>query len=152
MTVCRPHVHSEIRFADGRTFSAQAGEGVRWKPSIETDHPWWDVIELPWRESPEVVRWCQSQVGLPYNWVGAINSGFGLDYTRANEWFCSQISIEVMSRCGATGIPALLSPEALYRWVQGHVSGKPRGELLTETLNLETVACEKYYLTAKGHP
>ena len=114
-----PYVHTELRFGDGRCFSSQAPHGVRILDSIDTSDPkLWDVMRLPWKETPELVTWAESQVGLPYDYVGALSAAAGTSVCLAAHWFCSEISIEGMSRVEPEiYIPPLLTPEALYNWM-----------------------------------
>jgi hypothetical protein len=124
------YVHTEIRFEDGRCFSSQAPGGVHIYDEIDvSDKTLWETISLPWSESPTVVHWCESIVGQFYNYVGAIASGIGLAVRIADRWFCSESSIEVMSRCGAVGVPQLLCPNALHDYVRGMLRGDSEEEL-----------------------
>jgi hypothetical protein len=118
----RGFAHVEVRFSDGRCFSSQYPEGVRFLPGIDTSDPAaWTIVEVHWVETPEVLAWCQSQVGMGYDYVGAIFSALHVDYRSANSWFCSEIVIEVGSRCrnGLLGCPEMLNPADLFDFITG---------------------------------
>ena len=125
-----PWVHTELEFSDGRCFSSQAPHGVHLLDSIDTsDKSTWEVMTLPWSETATLVAWAESIVGLPYDYVGAISSGIGLAVQLANRWFCSESSIEGMSRAGALGIPTLLCPMALHCYLGSMLRGDEPEEL-----------------------
>jgi hypothetical protein len=119
-----PWVHTELEFSDGRCFSSQAPAGVHLLDSIDTtDKSVWEVVTLPWSETAALVAWAESIIGLPYDYVGAISSGIGLAVQLAGRWFCSESSIEGMSRAGAFGIPPLLCPMALHCYLTSMLRG-----------------------------
>jgi len=119
-----PYYHVEVRFADGRCFSSQYPGGVRFKQSIDTSDPLeWDVVDVPWQETQDVLAWCDFQVGMPYDMRGAINSGIGIALENPDAWFCSEIAAEVLSRCCTLRIPRLISPNNLYRVLKQFLSG-----------------------------
>jgi hypothetical protein len=136
-----PYYHTEVRFSDGRCFSSQYPDGVRFKQSIDTDDELeWDVLDVPWRETPEVLAWCDLQVGMPYDMRGAINSGIGIDLENPDAWFCSEIVAEVLSRCCTVFIPRLVSPNDLYRVLKQFLSGNlSHDQIGSYIANLQTV-------------
>jgi len=132
-----PYCHAEIRFRDGRSFSAQAPEGVRFVDSdavsmmLRRQRAFWSIVDLPksWQETPELLRWCESELGCAYDYLGAINSGIGLAWHHAQKWFCSEICGEVLSRASGLSIPGLLSPNDLHLWIEGVLRGETYEEL-----------------------
>jgi hypothetical protein len=127
--VCRGSevpVHAEIRFSDGRCFSSRAPVGPGWVKSIDTttNSPKWDVVPLPWNETEHAIKFCDSIVGCDYDYLGAGNSGFHISIRDANKWFCSQTCIEILSRCGVFGIPPMLNPAGLQKYIQQMLAGE----------------------------
>jgi hypothetical protein len=119
-----PWVHTELRFADGRCFSSELGVGVRFVEYIDTSDPRrWDVLRLPWDETPDILAWCRSQVGKGYDLLGATASAFGLTLNNAGEWFCSELVPAAISRHPAAPkvIPPLMHPTALHRWFEEYL-------------------------------
>jgi hypothetical protein len=124
----RGWAHVEVRFADGRCFSSQYPAGVRFLPGIDTSDPAvWAVVPVPWIETPEVLAWCESQVGMGYDYAAAVFSALHIDYRSADRWFCSEIVIEVGSRCrnGLLGCPEMLNPADLYDFIVGKTAARP---------------------------
>ena len=72
--------------------------------------------------SPEIVAWCDSIVGQPYDIIGAVDSGIGLALHLANHWFCSEVAEEILSRAGAIGVPMLACPAVLEMWADTYLS------------------------------
>ena len=128
-----PFCHVETRFSDGRLFSAQYGEGVRWWPASfgqTLAAPDWVILRTPWRETPEILAWCDAIAGKPYDYLGAIASGLNFDVHLAGHWFCSGVAVEILSRSGAPGLPDLPHPNALYRWTCAALGVAPVRESL----------------------
>ena len=132
-------VHAEIRFSDRRCFSSRAPIGPTWIKSIntETDVPRWKLVPLPWPETPHAIAWCDSIVGQGYDYLGAGSSGLHLSMRDANRYFCSQVCIEILSRCGVFGIPPMLSPADLDRFIGRMLSG--------DSVKLLAATSEFYY-------
>ena len=158
-TVCRDAhvpVHVELRFEDGRCFSSQAPNGVRWTQSINTatDIPHWEVIKLPWTETEDAIEWCSAVVGLGYDWIGAANSGAHIPIRQADRHFCSEVCIAALSHCGVFGIPETLSPADLYRFIKRLLAGESLTALAPEFhYEMKEVSCEKAdpEFAATGH-
>ncbi len=137
---CGPYCHTEIQLADGRSFSAQYKEGVRFLSAEQIGEElslhanFWRVIDLPWKETPQTLKWCESLAGAKYDYVGALMSGFGLAWRNAVEWFCSETSAEVISRDGGLVVPGLLCPTHLVGWIDGLLAGKSPTQLARSLL------------------
>ena len=125
-----PRIHVEVRFADGRCFSSRAPEGVSFLPSIDTsDAHRWEVIDLPWAESDNALLWCSHQIGMGYDWMGAMNSGLGLAWDNSELWFCSEIVAEVIRQCGGVDAPRQACPEDLHAWLLARKVGARQPDL-----------------------
>ncbi len=108
--------HVEAIFASGSCFSANAPEGVRFLPSLPQDDAChWLKVRVPWPETPNVLDWCEDQVGEKYDYEAALNSAIGIPRRNPGKWFCSEIVAEICSRCGWCDAPAMPNPVALYR-------------------------------------
>jgi hypothetical protein len=143
------YVHTELRFNDGRCFSSQAPDGVRWLPSLDASDPAkWRVIDvsaplpqgLGLVETSELLEWCESIVGKEYDWVGAVDSGVGVPLENPAAWFCSESSAYGLGLAkripqGAIterqqlNIPRMPCPGALYDWVIGLMHGATENTL-----------------------
>jgi hypothetical protein len=110
-------------------FSSGAPKGVRFTSAEDTfnellNHAaYWDIIHLPWIETPEIIAWCESEVGAGYDYIGAFSSGFGLARQHPSKWFCSEIIAEVVSQASGVDIPKLLCPTDLGIWVNEILDG-----------------------------
>lgn len=116
-----PFSHSEIVFSDGQWFSSSPRDGgVRYKKiNPKPDH--WEFIEIPITEQQEerMRRWCDRQVGLPYDWYGVFRFAFPwLSRSQhRRKWFCSEISIASLQRAQILRNvkPYRMCPNKLYR-------------------------------------
>jgi len=107
-----PYSHCEL-VVDGLCYSSSAMDGgVRCK-AIDLDPDKWDVIDLPWADTAQIVSYFHETDHHRYGWVGLICSQlFNLNRETAGAQFCSQW-------CGAAlGLPApaSLSPRTLGEW------------------------------------
>ena len=88
-----PYVHSEMKFPDGLSFSAEIGIGARFK-DIHYSHPerWHeDIIYLldPAIERIRIRAELMVAMGLKYDFAGAISSPF-TGYQNPGKVFCSE--------------------------------------------------------------
>jgi hypothetical protein len=111
--------HVEIVLADGRCFSSR---GTGWPrgvsfldalPQDNADH--WLKVTVPWEESAALLAWCNFQVGKGYDYRAAANSAIGIRDRNPDEWFCSSITAEVLSRAGWSDAPVMPNPAELYK-------------------------------------
>jgi hypothetical protein len=137
--VCGPYCHTEILFEDGRAFSSSAyDKGVRFvtpesiAKSLEANEEYWTVIPLPWIETPQILEWCEGEVGAGYDFRGAFASGFGMAHQDEFKWFCSEICAEIISRASGYNIPKLLNPTALGEWVEMLLSNSGKATELAQ--------------------
>ena len=118
------YCHTEIRFADGRMLSSTAKTGVRWLSAADADFElrqqigYWDAIGVPWKETPELLSWCETEVqaNAGYDFEGALKSALGEPSEDPTKWFCSEISAAVLGHAGAMFVPRLPHPSALVSW------------------------------------
>ncbi|MPS58906.1 MAG: hypothetical protein E2594_17310 [Pseudomonas sp.] len=106
--------HCEL-VVDGWCYSSSAmDKGVRRK-QINLDPEKWDVIDLPWNVSANIVSYFVQTDHHSYGWMGLIWSQlFNLNRTSDKAPFCSQWC------AAALGIPnpASLNPATLGDWVR----------------------------------
>ena len=144
-------VHVETLIGD-RAFSAQLGEGVRWRDDLDfSDTSLWSVVTTPWGVRQEIIDWCDSIVGSPYDIVGAVDSGIGLAAQLAGHYFCSGIAQNILSHfCGATGIPNLPCPYVLKRWADRDLATRTYTSMGTiDAFHAET---QRQYATIAAKP
>lgn len=139
--ICGPYCHAEIQFADGQMFSSLAPNGVRFLSAadsfaeLKAHADYWDIIALPWLETDEIRYWCEGEVGVGYDYRGALSSGFGLAVANSEKWFCSEISAEIVSRASGEKIPDLLCPTALGIWVDELLNGDSPDAIIAQIAN-----------------
>lgn len=91
--------HCEL-VVDGVSYSSSAMDGgVRGKV-INMDSDKWDIIDLPWADADEVIKYFKETDHHKYGWLGLITGQmFNLNRAKSNTQFCSQWC------AGALGIP-----------------------------------------------
>lgn len=94
--------HVELYFEQKQIcFSSSLRDhGVRFKKINSSDH--WDVIKLDnfsfnQNEEP-IYKWCESQVGLPYDILGIIGLGLDLPINERRKWYCSEIVATALNK------------------------------------------------------
>ena len=116
-----PYSHSEIRFNNGQCISSSPREGqVRFKDiNIIPEH--WNIINLPFEETPELKAFCDSQIGKKYDWLGILGFAMFKEYDAGinhhNQWYCSEICAEILRLLGWVDIPYKVSPNKLFKLV-----------------------------------
>jgi hypothetical protein len=123
------YAHVAVLIPDGRVFSSESPDGVDLTTIVLPD-PMWDVVEvdLPWTDA--LVSWCKFQLGMEYDYVGALSSGEGRGLADLDKWFCSRIVSAVLLRAGMVNIPPLMAPSGrkhrigLYEWLIANNSSK----------------------------
>jgi hypothetical protein len=119
--------HVVTEFSDGRQFSAQYGEGARWKNEVAAGGRW-ESIDIPSSRLPfgeeASAAWCDSIVDKSYDYLGAGSSATRLQTKLADHYFCSGVSIAITSRCGLFGIPELLNPLAYKHFLSRLLAGE----------------------------
>lgn len=108
--------HCEIRFPDGRCLSAHYKDGVVFRP-LDTSIGWISLL-VPWTPTDAMVQFAESIEGLPYDELGAISSGFGRPYEKANAYFCSECVACVGRLAGNIWLPQVIPPSG-NRWTLG---------------------------------
>jgi len=107
-----PYSHCEL-VVNGLCYSSSAMDGGVRRKAIDLDPDKWDVFELPWADTAQVVAYFYETDHHRYGWLGLICSQlFNLNRETAGAQFCSQW-------CGAAlGLPApaSLSPRTLGEW------------------------------------
>ena len=122
-----PYCHAKIRYPDGRSFTTGANHSMLlgWQDAEYTtrtlgeQEPYWDLIDLPCRVHPELLRWCDSEVGAKYDLLGAIESAVGYSpREHPLRWMCSEVSAAQMIRAqpGMIFAPLLLPPSPFAEW------------------------------------
>lgn len=94
-----PYSHVELVFSDGVFFSSSPrDDGVRFK-KIEPKEDHWRFypVDVTSQQEQIVRDWCNTKVGLPYDWMGI--HAFFIPWVirqRKEEWFCSEICITAL--------------------------------------------------------
>lgn len=111
-----PYSHVELVFSDGVSFSAKAGEGVRFTAGIQWAPGDWFFVVIPARYHERVVRlWCQHQLGQRYGYWEMARFLLPFLPVRRGEKFCSQVCLNALKQVGLwAGIdPADVGPNQL---------------------------------------
>lgn len=90
--------HVEIVFSDGICFSASPRDkGTRFK-TINLNSGHWDIYNINEDIHEESVRqFCYSIEEIPYDYIGAIGSGFSKSWNRKNKLYCSFIIADIFN-------------------------------------------------------
>jgi uncharacterized protein YycO len=103
-------------FSDGMCFSASPRDGgVRFKQiSINPIH--WFVVEIPMDTNKEndMRKWCTTQVGLAYDWLGILGLAVNVPIEDKNKWYCSEICITALDMQGVINLFPRISPNQFY--------------------------------------
>jgi uncharacterized protein YycO len=89
--------HVELIFKTGEWFSSSTRDGgVRFKKIMPNPEHWdYTTIEVSDSQEFRMYVWCESQVGKPYDWFGAIIAGSRFSIKKQtntrSKWFCSEI-------------------------------------------------------------
>lgn len=114
-----PYSHTEIVFSDGLWFSSSPRDGgVRFKEIIPKEEHWHYHFPGASHEQEHIVRqWCESQISLPYDWLGAVGTVIPFVPHSNYRWFCSEICIAAFQSIGFMPyiIPHKTSPNKLWR-------------------------------------
>ncbi len=117
--------HVELYFEEHDIcFSASLRDkGVRFKKIEHSDH--WDSVPLVSKyQEAEIIQWCETQVGLPYDLLGILGLGMNLPFVNNNafmlhkKWYCSEIIATVLTAYNIKRLPAHISPNRLFKEVQ----------------------------------
>lgn len=90
--------HVEIVFSNKEWFSSSTRDGgTRFKKIGHSDR--WDYIQIPcdFHTEKQIYRWCETQVGKQYDWIGAFRIGFGISGNN-DQWYCSEICSNALMR------------------------------------------------------
>jgi hypothetical protein len=119
-----PYSHVEIVFPNGEWFSASTRDkGVRFKKIVPGPMNWeYFIFNIQEQTVNEIYSWCETQVGKPYDWLGAFGMGFKYPTkkleTTKNKWFCSEICSNPLIRANKLQLKTdQLSPNCLFRYL-----------------------------------
>lgn len=90
--------HVELLFNDGMMFSASARENkVRFKKHNYRSKAW-NRIDLPVSAKSEakIRTWCESKVGLKYDYLGILEFVLPFIEDAPHRWFCSEVCDEAL--------------------------------------------------------
>lgn len=142
--------HVETRL-NGRFLSATPKEGVRFVDDLfhdENPFGYWDVIRVRQPVTPALLRWADSILGQPYDYLGALNSALGVPVRDPYRWFCSLVAREAAALAGIDGLEPLPDPSCLRRQLWAHgglVTASPTGKFPVKGLALSEE--DEAYLT-----
>ena len=108
--------HCELLFSDGMCFSSSPRDGgVRFK-HVNINPAHWVIIEVPMDPDKEanMRKWCGSQVGMPYDWIGIAALSVSDPTKEKYKWYCSQICIAALNKVGAINLFPEVSPNQFY--------------------------------------
>lgn len=111
--------HCELLFNDNLRFRAIDGSlsGYNKAP---IDPTCWDVVNvnIDLIDEAKIKKWCDSEVGRAYDWVGIFFSQFlPFGWHSNDKWFCSEIATAALQNvvCKVNGLkPWMVSPQELY--------------------------------------
>lgn len=111
-----PYSHCELVFSDNTWFSSSPRDGgVRFK-KIDDKYGHWEYIELP-PINEEVARNLAGKLcGAKYDWGGALRTILPIHPSSPTKWFCTEVCAYIVNRSGFSGVPLLVSPNALYKF------------------------------------
>jgi hypothetical protein len=119
------HVEFVLNLEDGQCFSAQLGEGVRYKTITNlTDTEKWDLVPVHGLKKRAVFAECVAMASnkLKYDWRGLLRFFAGKRQTDESRYWCSEVCAHLMQKGGAflflkdCGIsPEMLKQMALAR-------------------------------------
>jgi hypothetical protein len=115
------HVETSFPELGGKSISATPEKGVRWIDTtdlgLDDDEQWKTVfVDIPVPST--TIDFLNSIAGLPYDFVGAMMSGFRIKFDDPTHYFCSKVAAAVLKRCGLA-MPCWPNPGDLYEAVTG---------------------------------
>ena len=96
-----PYSHVEILFSDGMWCSSSPRDsGVRYKTIDPLDH--WDyrALDVTHKQEQIVRDWCDTKIGLSYDWWGVYSFLIPFIPQKDNEWFCSEFCVVALQEIG----------------------------------------------------
>ncbi len=126
-----PYSHTELRFSDGRCFSASwvkekrglfgVRAGTRFK-KIELKPGRWDrwKIVLSPEEEFKIRAWCAQRAGRPYDILGILGFVLRKDLDAPFAWYCSEICSRALTVFGIFRFPHKISPNGMARIMRAH--------------------------------
>ena len=111
-----PYSHCELLFSDGVCFSSSPRDGgVRFK-TFEILPTHWDTKEVLTDKEEEIKKWCETQVGKKYDWLGVVGlSLLHMPWVQdKKQWYCSEICIAALDKVGALNLPMEMNPNQLW--------------------------------------
>ena len=106
--------HCEIVLSDGKCWSSSARDGgVRFKYIPLKEH--WHVFDLTGiYDELQVNYWFSLHEDNKYDFIGAVGSVFGLDFTSNDRQFCSEVCADVL------GINPAVTPAKLLETLKNN--------------------------------
>lgn len=110
--------HCELVFSDKTWCSSSPRDGgVRFKQIYEVSGHW-DFLDIPLSEIDEywLKMWCDTQVGIEYDWRGTIGTLIPFIGHDKSKWFCSEFCLFGLQKLGLfEGVdPSTTTPISLY--------------------------------------
>lgn len=106
--------HCEIKFSDDICFSSSARDGGTRFKKINLSSGHWDEVPIEYSHNSlseqDIREWCESHVGLPYNFLGLVGISLPFFKRDINKWYCSEICFYSLVR----GKRMHISPTALF--------------------------------------
>lgn len=94
---------SHCALIDGdEVIEAVTFHGVRVRSLWEfvADASAFEVIEVPCADPAAVIAAARSQLGKPYDWIGALGIAFRRRWDQASGWFCSELVAWAFAKAG----------------------------------------------------
>lgn len=111
-----PYSHVELVFSNGECFTSSPRDGgVRFK-QIDINPEHWNRVSITVaaEKEAEIYTWCESQVGLKYDWLGILGFVLPIHFRTRRAWYCSEICSYVLDRFIGHQLPLKISPNGLY--------------------------------------
>lgn len=93
--------HVDLILPDGRLLAAAAPHGVQYysqeeRLSIASAAA---IMHFPCSEE-QALKWAETQVGKPYDWLGVAGIGLHRDWEEDDKWFCSEFAARALKEGG----------------------------------------------------
>jgi cell wall-associated NlpC family hydrolase len=105
---------------DALVIEAAAGGGVRSRPLAELleESSEFEIVPLPARSAIAVIAAARSQIGKPYDWLGAAGIAARRRWQDGDRWFCSELVAWAFARGGSPLVRVeewRITPRDLYQ-------------------------------------
>ena len=117
-----PYSHVELMFSDGMCFSSSPRDGGTRFKKIQIDPVHWTALDFPTDKEDCIRKWCEKQVGKPYDWLGILGLAIDAPIIDDNKiWYCSKVCTAAIDQYLAYNkfIPIRINPNKLYKILNG---------------------------------